>query len=185
MIAVTRGMSALVRSSNAAVAAHAPPPNPTGLSGALRQLSGSPPPLSALHQEASRLLGSRSSLSGEIHRLRGYPVVVNAWASWCTPCQQEFGLFASAATEFGRRVAFLGADTDDSPGAARAFLHKHPVPYPSYQTTTGALGSIASVVGLPTTIFLSRAGKVLYVHTGQYVSEGTLAQDIQTYSSGA
>lgn len=183
VIGVTQGVSALVHSSNSAAASRAPSES-TGLPTALRQLSDSPPPLAALHREASQLLASRSSLTGEIHRLRGYPIVVNVWASWCTPCQHEFGLFAGAAAAFGRRIGFLGADTDDSPRAAEAFLRKHPVAYPSYQITPGALSSIASVADLPTTIFLSPAGKVLYVHGGQYVSEGTLDEDIQTYSSG-
>jgi hypothetical protein len=97
------------------------------------------------------------------------------------PCQREFGLFASAAARFGRRVAFVGADTQDSAGAARAFLSKHPVSYPSYQTTISGLSNY-SVLGLPTTIFLGRTGNVVYVHTGQYVSQGTLDQDIETYA---
>lgn len=166
-----------------AALSHAPR-EATGLSSALKQLQGSPPPLAALHREAGELLGSSSSLTAEIHRLRGYPVVINAWASWCTPCQREFGLFAAAAARFGRQVAFLGADTDDSAGAAQAFLRKHPVTYPSYQTTISAMGSMAAMVGLPTTIYLGPTGKVLYVHSGQYVSEGTLAQDVQSFAHG-
>lgn len=153
-----------------------------GLQGALQQLRGSPAPLAALHRQADQLLGPGASLTHEIRALHGYPIVINAWASWCTPCQQEFGLFAAAAARFGRRVAFLGADTEDSAGPAQAFLQKHPVSYPSYQATTGSLSSMTAIVGLPTTIFVSPSGTVRYVHSGQYVSEGTLAQDIETYS---
>ncbi len=153
-----------------------------GLSAELKQLNGSPPQLAAMHRQAGQLLGTSASLTREIDALRGYPIVINAWASWCTPCQQEFGLFAAASARFGRRVAFLGADTEDSPGPAQAFLEKHPVTYPSYQATTTSLSSMASIVGLPTTIFISPSGSVRYVHSGQYVSEGTLAQDIQTYA---
>jgi cytochrome oxidase Cu insertion factor (SCO1/SenC/PrrC family)/thiol-disulfide isomerase/thioredoxin len=164
-----------------AALSHAPR-GPTGLASALKQLSGSPPQLAALHRQADQLLGSGSAISSRIQQLRGYPIVINAWASWCTPCQQEFGLFASAAARFGRRVAFLGADTEDSPGAAQSFLAKHVVSYPSYQTSITGLGSLTSIAGLPTTLFLSSAGKVLYVHTGQYESQGTLDQDIQAYA---
>jgi len=147
-------------------------------------LAGSPPTLAALHRQASRLLGSSNGLRARLRALRGYPVVINAWASWCTPCQEEFPLFAQASVRYGHVVAFLGADTNDSAGNARAFLAKHPVSYPSYQTSSAQLAPLASIEGLPTTIFVSRAGKVVSVHTGQYRAEGSLDGDIANYALG-
>jgi thiol-disulfide isomerase/thioredoxin len=141
-------------------------------------LAGSPPALSAVHTQGGELLGDQSALVARVRSLRGYPVVINAWASWCTPCRGEFGLLASASAQYGRRVAFLGVDANDSAGDARAFLAQHPVSYPSYQSTTAALGSIAAIEGLPTTIYVNRAGKVVYVHVGQYETQGTLDGDI-------
>ena len=108
--------------------------------------------------------------------------MVNAWASWCGPCRAEFGLFASASARFGRHVAFLGADTDDAAADARAFLAQHPVSYPSYPATVSGLSGFAVIQGLPTTVFINRQGKVVYVHTGQYDAQGTLDQDIATYA---
>jgi cytochrome oxidase Cu insertion factor (SCO1/SenC/PrrC family) len=145
-------------------------------------LAGSPAPLADVHRQAGRLLGSESALAAQLGTLRGYPVVLNAWASWCIPCQQEFPLFASASLRYGRQVAFLGADTNDSATDAQSFLAKHAVGYPSYQTTTGQLAPLAQIEGLPTTIFINRSGKVLYVHTGQYETQGTLDEDIQRYA---
>jgi cytochrome c biogenesis protein CcmG, thiol:disulfide interchange protein DsbE len=145
-------------------------------------LAGSPAPLAALHHQAGSLLGQEAALAGRLRGLRGYPAVINAWASWCTPCQKEFPLFASASLRYGRQVAFLGADTNDSSADAQAFLAKHPISYPSYQASIRQLAPLAAIAGLPTTIFLSRAGKVTYVHTGQYESLGTLEQDIDTYA---
>ncbi|HYB22318.1 MAG TPA: TlpA family protein disulfide reductase, partial [Solirubrobacteraceae bacterium] len=149
---------------------------------AQRELAGSPAPLAALHRQAGQLLGSESSLAARLRALRGYPVVINAWASWCAPCRSEFGLFASASARYGRQVAFLGVDTEDSPGDGRSFLAQHPVSYPSYQSSIAALGSLARFEGLPTTIFISRAGRVVYAHIGQYPSQGTLDEDVEDHA---
>ena len=163
-------------------AALARAPKPASGATASQQLAGSPRPLASLHQQADQLLGNQSALAARIRALRGYPIVINAWASWCGPCRSEFGLLASASARYGRQVAFVGADTDDSAGDARTFLVQHPVSYPSYETTTPALSSLAAIQGLPTTIFISPEGKVVYVHTGQYDSRGTLDSDISTYA---
>jgi cytochrome oxidase Cu insertion factor (SCO1/SenC/PrrC family)/thiol-disulfide isomerase/thioredoxin len=170
--------SVLVRDVKAALARA---PAPAGAATIHRELAGSPPPLAALHNQAGQLLAGEPALAARIRSLHSYPVVINAWASWCGPCRSEFGLFASASARYGRQVAFLGADTDDSPADARAFQAQHPVSYPSYQTTTANLASLAVIEGLPTTIYINPAGKVVYVHTGQYDSQGTLDQDISTH----
>jgi cytochrome c biogenesis protein CcmG, thiol:disulfide interchange protein DsbE len=172
--------SALVRDIQEGLAAA---PKGARNGGALaRELAGSPGPLAALHGQAGQILGTNSALMARLRALRGYPVVVNAWASWCTPCRSEFGLFAAASLQYGRQVAFLGANTDDSDGDARAFLAQHRVSYPSYQTSQSGLGSLAVIEGLPTTIFINPAGKVVFVHVGQYESQGTLDQDISSYA---
>jgi cytochrome c biogenesis protein CcmG/thiol:disulfide interchange protein DsbE len=145
-------------------------------------LAGSPAPLAALHRQGGSLLGPETALARRLRSLRGYPAVINAWASWCPPCRKEFPLFASASIRYGRQVAFLGADTNDTAGDAQAFLAKHSVSYPSYQATIQQLSPLVAIGAMPTTIFISRAGKVAYVHTGQYESLGTLEQDIDTYA---
>ena len=176
------GRAALARHIRAALARA--PKAPASAAAAARQLAGSPAPLAALHQQASQLLGSQQALATRVRVLHGYPIVINAWASWCTPCRSEFSLFASASAHYGHEVAFLGADSSDSPADAQAFLAQHPVSYPSYQTSTTDLRSLAVIEGLPTTIFIDRAGKVVYVHTGQYDSQGTLDGDISSYAGG-
>ena len=143
-----------------------------------------PHPLASLHQQAGALLSVDQSLTAELRSLRGYPVVINAWASWCGPCRSEFSLFALASTRYGRQVAFLGNDTNDSAADARSFLGRHPVSYPSFQSSESSLTSFAQIAGLPTTIYVGRSGRVVYVHTGSYDTQTTLEQDIERYALG-
>lgn len=151
------------------------------------ELAGSPAALAGLHRQASELLdGGLKAYRARLATLRGRPVVVNAWASWCPPCRSETPLFARAAVRFGRRVAFLGADIADPGGGARAFLRAHYLPYPSYTDPSYAIANaIGAHVGLPTTVFYGRDGKVAYVHQGQYASERALVADVKRYAGAS
>jgi cytochrome oxidase Cu insertion factor (SCO1/SenC/PrrC family)/thiol-disulfide isomerase/thioredoxin len=161
------------------------PQGPPNAAKVRAELSGSPPPLAAIHAQASRLLGAEPALAARIRSLHGYPIVLNVWGSWCSPCRQEFGLFATASAEYGRRAAFLGADVGDDAGDARAFLAQHPVSYPSYQMSNRNLTAIVpqGLLGTPTTIFIDPVWRVT-VHTGQYEAQGTLDADIQSGALG-
>jgi cytochrome c biogenesis protein CcmG, thiol:disulfide interchange protein DsbE len=151
---------------------------------AQRALAGSPGSLASLHAQAGELISSGGTLADRLRSLHGYPVVLNAWAAWCPPCRMEFPLLASASAQYGRKVAFVGADTNDSDSDARSFLAKHPISYPSYPVASSDLSSLAVLEGFPTTIFINSAGKVVFVHTGQYDSEAALDNNIQQYALG-
>jgi cytochrome oxidase Cu insertion factor (SCO1/SenC/PrrC family)/thiol-disulfide isomerase/thioredoxin len=174
--------SALVGQIRAALA-RAPRPTPTGTA-ARHELAASPPALAQLHSQGGQLLGSESALEARLRSLRGYPVVLNVWASWCVPCRSESPLLASASVTYGRSAAFLGADIEDEATKARAFLAQHEVAYPSYQTSAEALSSLAVFEGVPTTLFFDRTGKLVHVHAGQYDAQGTLDRDVESYALG-
>ena len=129
-------------------------------------------------------LVERGSLEQRLRRLRGRPVVVNAWASWCAPCREELPLLAAAAARLRGRVAFLGADVEDEAGPARALLAELPVGYPSYPVDAEALEAIAPLHGTPTTMLLSPAGDLAGIHIGVYESAAESNADIARYASG-
>ena len=150
------------------------------LSAAQRRLAGSPPALDAVHHDANRLLPA-AGLAARIKALRGYPIVVNVWGSWCPPCRAEFPVFQRVGAAVGRRVAFLGIDTQDSASEASRFLAKHPVTYPSYQDFDGKLRDSYGLSGTPSTVFYDRNGKKAYLHQGPYRSDAALRDDIRRY----
>lgn len=147
-------------------------------------LSGSPAPLAALHRQADQLLpGGKDAYEGRIAALRGYPAVVNVWASWCGPCRFEFPHFQQAAADYGKRVAFFGIDTQDSDDAASTFLEEAPVPYPSYTDPSKDIGeAIGASLGLPDTAFYDRRGKLVYLKQGPYDDGTELRADIERYA---
>ncbi len=145
-------------------------------------LAGSPAPLAALHRQGNELLGGgQDAYERRIAALRGYPVVVNVWASWCGPCRFEFPTLQKLSARYGKRVAFLGVDSNDSDDAARTFLAEAPVPYPSYTDSDETIKEgLGAGFGFPDTAFYDRDGKLVYLKQGPYSKPEDLRQDIES-----
>jgi cytochrome c biogenesis protein CcmG/thiol:disulfide interchange protein DsbE len=99
--------------------------------------------------------------------LRGKPVVLNFWASWCVPCRTEMPLIETAYRAHQGQIQFLGIDANDSTAPALAFLRQVQVTYPTAVDTHGLVANAYGLFGLPTTIFISSSGRIVGRYIGQ------------------
>jgi len=99
-----------------------------------KPVAGVPAPLAALRSRVNeRVAGGPKALEAQLRALRGHPVVVNLWASWCGPCEYELPFLQRQALERARSVAFLGVNVDDGGSAAAEMARRNPMPYPSFE----------------------------------------------------
>jgi thiol-disulfide isomerase/thioredoxin len=115
--------------------------------------------------------------------LRGKPVVVNFWASWCPPCRVEQPDLNEAAAELGDDVAFLGVNIRDANQAqAKAYVRTHEVPYGSIYSPGGEALLPFSIPprSIPSTIVLDAEGRIAATIIGKVPSTITLTDVVET-----
>ena len=91
----------------------------------------------------------------------GKPVIVNFFASWCEPCQQETPLLARFYRAEHAKVAIVGLDENDVLGSAMSFTHKEGVGYPVGFDPEVVAASAYGVAGLPQTFFLDARHRIV------------------------
>jgi len=156
------------------------------LARAQRELKGAPTPLAALHGQAGDILdGGTKAFRARLRELRGHPVVINKWASWCGPCRAELPILQQVATERGKEIAFVGVNARDKRPAAERFAKQFPVPYPSYEDDGEDIArAIKAPSNFPVTLFVDADGKTVFTHQGGYRSAADLTADVDKYLSG-
>lgn len=112
------------------------------------------------------------STDGETVRLsdlRGRPVIVNFWASWCVPCIEEFPLLRDAAERHAEDdLAIVGVVFDDGPETASAFMEEHGGTWPALLDPDASVASAYAVFGPPETYFIGRDGRIVARQIGQF-----------------
>lgn len=103
---------------------------------------------------------------GSLADYRGHPLVVNFFGSWCEPCKDEMPAFQEVHADLGRRVAFVGLAVRDSARDARAFAESFGVTFDLGRDPAGALLEAFDAVRMPSTFFVSAAGRVVADHGG-------------------
>jgi cytochrome c biogenesis protein CcmG/thiol:disulfide interchange protein DsbE len=134
-----------------------------------------PPGKAAPALRLRTLDGGRVDLAG----LRGRPVVVNFWATWCEPCVREFPLLAKAAADHRPdRLAVVGVLAEDRPAAADEFVRRNggtwPVGVDADRRTAAAWGV---TVGLPHTFFVRPDGTLASHQLGE-LTQATLDRQL-------
>ena len=114
-----------------------------------------------------------------LYELRGTPVVVNIWASWCGPCRQEAPVLTAAVERYGDRVQFVGVDMQDDRAPAASYLNRYAVTYPSVADPSGEIHDRLGFVGLPDTVFYGPDGQIVDTWSGPLTSDA-LRTNIET-----
>lgn len=113
------------------------------------------------------------------------PVVLNVWASWCTPCRSEAPLLRRAHGEFGDDVRFLGVNVRDSQDGARAFIAEFGLEgFDHLFDPAGEVPASLGGFGVPLTFFFAAGGSLQRLHSG-VLDERTLALEIDELMRGA
>jgi len=97
---------------------------------------------------------------------KGTPVLVNFWATWCTPCVQEMPLLEAAHKKWGSKVQFIGIDRQDYKPDAVTFAAKAHVSYPLASDPNATLDGAYRLRGMPTSVFIDRDGHIVDQVTG-------------------
>jgi cytochrome c biogenesis protein CcmG/thiol:disulfide interchange protein DsbE len=103
--------------------------------------------------------------------LRGRPVVINFWASWCVPCRKEAPELARFDREMRGRAQLVGVDFQDAKGDALAFVREFGWRFPNVRDPQGKLASRYRLAGLPTTYVVDRRGRIARALTGEQTYE--------------
>lgn len=141
------------------------------LAAALVKKSDTPGPGDPAPAFEAELLDGGGVLSSE--DLRGQPVVMNFWASWCIPCEDEAPLFKEAHERYGDQISFLGVNIKDAKDDALEFDEEWGLEYPDVRDENNRIFSDYGLTGQPETFFLDADG-VIVEHVNGPVSPETL-----------
>jgi len=124
-----------------------------------------------------RRLGGGGTVS--LASLRGRPVVLNFWASWCVPCKTEAAALEHAWTRYrGRGVVFLGVDFHDVTGDAERFVAAHALTFPMVQDGSGNVTGRYGITQVPETYVLDRTGHVV-LHLAGPITDPSFVGELQ------
>lgn len=109
--------------------------------------------------------------------LRGKPVVLNFWATWCGPCRNEMPALQKASEKYAGEVAIIGVDQSEAPETVRQFINELAVNFDILLDANNDAATAYAVTLMPTTYFIDAQGIIRGVHLGE-MNSITLAENI-------
>jgi thiol-disulfide isomerase/thioredoxin len=98
----------------------------------------------------------------KLSELRGKPLIINVWASWCGPCRAEMGSLERLSRRFGgKQFNIIGISTDDNVSAAAAFLKQSKVSFDNYHDRNLLLEAMLGADTIPLTVLVDAQGRVV------------------------
>ncbi len=122
-------------------------------------------------------LNTLNSGSQQLAALRGKPVLVSLWASWCPPCKAEMPAFEKVYRQYtdqGFIVLAVNASNQDNLADARAFVEANGLTFPILLDTQGRVAQLYDLRSLPTSFFIGRDGIIRDIVVGGPISEAGL-----------
>ncbi|PYE42139.1 redoxin domain-containing protein [Paenibacillus barcinonensis] len=102
---------------------------------------------------------------------RGKTVMINFWASWCTPCVREMPLVHELAQQHRNDVETLFVNVGESKGTISEFLKSHQFDFPVILDATGKISSLYRITGLPATLLIDQTGQLRHILLGELTED--------------
>ncbi|HXH93637.1 MAG TPA: redoxin domain-containing protein [Thermoanaerobaculia bacterium] len=112
----------------------------------------------------------------DLETLRGKPVVINFWATWCGPCYEEHPTLVANARNLQPEVQFIGVVFNDTDDKIMRFLAERGSAYPTLLDTNGKTAIAYGVGGVPETFFLNPKGTIVAKFEGPLTTEALQAE---------
>jgi thiol-disulfide isomerase/thioredoxin len=117
----------------------------------------------------------------ELSSLRGHPVVLDFWATWCGPCRATTPIVNTIAQRYkDKGLVVIGVNTSDEDGLAAEYAQKHGVRFPMVYDARNTIAKAYNVTNLPTLVVVSKTGKIVAIRHG-VTSDSALDEIVRRY----
>ena len=112
----------------------------------------------------------------DLHSLRGKPVLLNVWATWCGPCRREMPALERLSREERDRLTVVAVDQGEDPSIAKAYARRFGVTFPVAVDANQRLGTVLHLAGLPSSFFIDKNGVIRDAVDGEMTFDAMLSR---------